>query len=275
MLRSRRSLDGCNSSVVSKEVIIRLLFGGRRNRVDMSLGRRIPSVANVTLGALKSRIGFLLLKLVVQYSIRGCFNVAAGARSSASPDLSSRLRIERVQRRDIVAADAAQAGVRDPLVPELCGVAPAPSLDRKLVFYSHRSGKLGIEIVVRLCHLNLFVGRQELMARIAIGRSRLQAFLRMTGKTHRVRRSGLERPLLQPEGVVPQILWRLGYILVIRLALRLISLMADRAAFRVALFSLRLWLRKQYLYEKTLVGLCLVLAYQVDMFIVREADSEF
>lgn len=227
-------LRGCHKRV--------LLFRCRRDCADVSFRRRILAVANVTLGALKSRISFLLRELQIQDSIGRRFYVAPGARTPARLRLSPGLRIERVQRRDIVTTGATQTGVWNPFVAELRGVAPAPLLKRQLVLYSHRGGKLRVEIIVRSRHLNLPVRRQELMACAAIGRSGLQTIRRVTGKTHDVIWSRLERALLQPECVVRQIFWRLSYVLVIRVALRLVSLMTESAALRITLFGLRLGL---------------------------------
>ena len=110
----------------------------RRDRIDMSFRRGIPAVAYVTLSALKSRISFFLLELEIQNSVRRRFDVAASARASTRLRLSSRLRIERVERRDVVTTDATQARVRNPFVAELRGVAPAPLLEHHLVLDTHR-----------------------------------------------------------------------------------------------------------------------------------------
>jgi len=99
----------------------------------MSFRRRILSVARVTFSALKTRISFLLLELEIQNSVSRRFDVATGARASTRLRLSSRLRIERVERRDVVTTDATQARVRNPFVAELRSVAPAPLLERHLV----------------------------------------------------------------------------------------------------------------------------------------------
>lgn len=203
----------------------------------MSFRRRVPAIANVTLGALKSRIRFLLLELQVEDSVGRRFDVAAGACAPARLRLSPRLRIQSVERRDVVTTHTTEARVWNPLVPELCGVTPAPPLERLLVLYSHRRGKLRVEIIVRPRRLYLPLRRQELMARGAIRRGGLQPFRCVTGKTYNVRRSRLERALLQPECIIRQIFRRLGYVLVIGVALRLVSLMADSAALRITLFG--------------------------------------
>ena len=104
----------------------------------MSFRRRILAVANVTFGALKTRISFLLLELEIQNPVRCSFDVAASARASTRLRLSPRLRIERVERRDVVTTDATQARVRNPFVAELRGVAPAPLLEHHLVLDTHR-----------------------------------------------------------------------------------------------------------------------------------------
>ena len=88
----------------------------------MSFRRRILSVANVTFSALKTRISLLLLELEIQNSVRRRFDMAASARASTRLRLSSRLRIECVERRDVVTTDATQARVRNPFVAELRGV---------------------------------------------------------------------------------------------------------------------------------------------------------
>ena len=236
-LLSRRTVCESFCSGISEDLIAGLLFCCRRDCIDMSFRRRILAVARVTLGALKTRISFLLLELEIQNPVRRCFDVAASARASTRLRLSPRLRIERVERRDVVTTDATQARVRDPFVAELRGVTPAPLLERHLVLYSHRGRKLRIEIIVRSRQLNLPIGRQELMAGCAIRRGRLQTIRRVTGKAYDVCRRRLERALLQPECIVPQILWRLGHVLVIRLTLRLVCLMADPAALRISLLG--------------------------------------
>ena len=76
----------------------------------------------------------------------------------------------------------------------------------------------------------------------AIRRSRLQPVLGVTGKTYGVGWRRLERALLQPERVLGKVLWGSGYVLFIRLTLRLISLVAHRTAFRIAFFGLALGL---------------------------------
>ena len=162
----------------------------------MSLRRRILAVAHVTFGALKTRISFLLLELEIQNSVRRRFDVAASARASTRLRLSSRLRIERVERRDVVTTDATEARVGNPFVAELRGVAPAPLLERHLVLYSHRGRKLRIEIIVRSRQLNPAIRRQEFMAGCAIRRGGLQTIRGVTGKAYDVRRSRLERALL-------------------------------------------------------------------------------
>lgn len=203
----------------------------------MSLRRRVPAIANVTLCALKRRIRFLFLELQVENSVGRRFDVAAGACAATGRRLSPGLRIQCVERRDVVTTHTTQARVWNPFVTELCGVTPAPPLERLLVLYSHRRGELRVEIIVRPRRLNLLLRRQELMARGAIRRGGLQPFRRVTGKTYNVRRSRLKRALLEPERIIRHIFRRLGYVLVIGVALRLVSLMADSAALRITLFG--------------------------------------
>src|SRR6185369_15033729 len=105
-----------------------LLFCCRRDCIDMSFRRRILAVAHMTFGALKTRISFLFLDLEIQNPVRRRFDVAASARASTRLRLSSRLRIERVKRRDVVTTYATEARVRNPFVAKLRGVAPAPLL---------------------------------------------------------------------------------------------------------------------------------------------------
>lgn len=205
----------------------------------MSFRRWVLAVANVTLRALKSRISFLLLELQVENAVGRRFDVAAAACAATRLRLSPRLRIEGVERRDVVTTHTTQTRVWNPFVPELCGVTPAPPLERLLVLYSHRRGKLRVEIIVRPRRLNLPLRRQELMARGAIRRGGLQPIRCVTGKTHNVRRSRLKRALLEPERIVRQIFWRLGYVLLIGVALRLVSIMTYRAALRITLFGFR------------------------------------
>lgn len=193
-----RGATVCESlcSVSFEDLIAGLLFCCRRDRIDMSFRRRILSVARVTFSALKTRISFLLLELEIQNSVSRRFDVATGARASTRLRLSSRLRIERVERRDVVTTDATQARVRNPFVAELRGVAPAPLLEGHLVLYTHRRGKLGIEIIVRSRQLNLPIRRQEFMASCAIRRGGLQTIRRVTGKAYDMRRRRFERALL-------------------------------------------------------------------------------
>ena len=95
----------------------------------MGFGRGLSAVVNVTLRALERRIGFFLLKLKVEYSFRGRFDVAARPRPPARPDGDFLcLLIERVHRPEVVTIRATQPRVRQPLVPEFCGVTPAPLL---------------------------------------------------------------------------------------------------------------------------------------------------
>ena len=162
----------------------------------MSFRRRVSAIANVTLRALKRRIRFLLLELQVENSVGRRFDVAAGACAATRLRLSPRLRIQRVERRDVVTTHTTQARVWNPFVPELGGVTPAPPLERLLVLYSHCRGKLRVEIIMRPRHLSLTLRRQKLMARGAVRRGGLQTFRRVTGKTYNVRRSRLERALL-------------------------------------------------------------------------------
>ena len=134
----------------------------------MSFRRRVPAIANVTLCALKRRVRFLFLELQVENSVGRRFDVAAGACAATRLRLSPGLRIQRIDRRDVVTTHTTEARVWNPFVPELCGVTPAPTLERLLVLYSHRRGKLRVEIIVRPRHLRLTLRRQELMARGAI-----------------------------------------------------------------------------------------------------------
>src|SRR6476620_4345147 len=95
---------------------------------------------------------------------------------------------------------------------------------------------------------------------------------------------GLERTLLQPKCVFRQTLWRFGDVFFIRLALRLISLVTERAAFGLAFFALRLGLLFRFLLfedggqEPNGPLDCiawLVSTYEIHVLVVRETDTKF
>lgn len=153
-----------------------------------------------------------------------------------------------------MAACAIQRRVRRPLVSELRRIAAAPLNQREAVFYPHFGGELRIKIIVR--SRNVGSCWQQLMARVTIRRrGRKAAVSRVAREAYRVsaRRSS-ERPLLQPESIVGQTFGWLRHELVIRIALRLIKLMADAAAFRVGLFA--------FAFD------------HLDVLVVREVDGE-
>lgn len=106
--------------------------------------------------------------------------------------------------------------------------------------------------------LHLSLRRQELVTGVAIGRGRREpAFLRVAGETGRMAaRRSLECASLQPESGLGQIGWRLCEEFLIRLALRLVGLMADGAALGITLFTFGITFD------------------QIDMFVVREIDAE-
>ena len=122
------------------------------------------------------------------------------------------------------------------------------------------------------------------MTGAAVRGGRLYAILCMTGETNSVCGRGLEGALLQPECLVRQILWWLSYVLFIRLALGLISLVAECATFWLTFFSLRLvllfrFILLEYSGQKP-NGLGPVIAWlnysnDVHVFVVREANAKF
>src|SRR4030095_15484448 len=179
----------------------------------------------------------LFLKLKIQNALCCRFDVTASAFAAAGFDLRSRLRIHRVERRNIVTCVTAQRCVWRPLVAELGGIPAAPPFKQEFVFYLHRRSDLWIKIIVRLIQLDLLRRRQQLMTSCAISRSRLQSFRSMASKADGMIGRCLERTLFQPERFVGQILRWLGHVFVIRFSLRLISLVANRAALWVALFA--------------------------------------
>lgn len=106
----------------------RLLFLGRRNSADMSLGRWIFPVENVTFSALEGGVCFLLIDFQIQDTVGGCFDMTPGPFARARFHLGPRSLIERVQGRDIMTARTAQARMRNPLVSKLRSISSAPSL---------------------------------------------------------------------------------------------------------------------------------------------------
>lgn len=112
--------------------------------------------------------------------------------------------------------------------------APAPLAQLGLIGDSHVGGQSWIEIGFQVRRR-----KRKFMARIALGRRRCDSRISaVASETARVAvRRGFERALFQPE-LVAEIVRRFRHILFARVALRLIGLMTNRAAFRLALLLL-------------------------------------
>src|SRR6185295_13815156 len=92
----------------------------------------------------------------------------------------------------------------------------------------------------------------------------------MAGEADRVAgRDRLERALFQPE-VIADIFRRLDDIFFARLALRLISFVANGTA----LWRRRLLLLKQHTHKQAAIAVAKIRANHIDVFVVREPDTE-
>src|SRR5689334_22108599 len=92
----------------------------------------------------------------------------------------------------------------------------------------------------------------------------------MTGEADWVtRRDRFERALLQPE-VVADVFRRFYDILFARLALRLVSLVANGTT----LWRRRVLCLEQHAHEQAAIALAKIHSHHVDVFVMREADRE-
>lgn len=241
---------------------IHKLFSRLLDRFRVRRRNRQFAVCDMALHALKPRVFFARVHLVVQRSavVRSRRDVTHIAR----PDSDFfRRRVERVDRRRVVTGRAFHIGVTRKLVPEGGGrIAPPPREHHHPIFDLHRRGDARVEIGFRFRRAQFMTGR-------AIGRRRRNSRIRrMTCKTGRVRGGrGLESSLFEPERIA-QFIGRLHGVFVRAVALRLVSLMTNRAA-RLGRAAFRARGEKERAARR---ARNFVLADDIDVFVVRKED---
>src|SRR5689334_3396158 len=183
----------------------------------------------MTLDTLKRGVLFLLIDLVVQYSLVVCFDVTAAA-AAARLDRNEGALIERVHHRRVVAFGTTDISMDLEFVAITSRAPVRPFSEHHPIGDAHRCRQARIEVAQRLGGW-----RRKLVTRRAVFRRRRDSrVVVMTTGTRRVADGrSLECPLLQPERIVRQILRRAGNELVSRLSLRLISLVADGTTLRL------------------------------------------
>ncbi len=240
----------------------------------MIFGNTFLAQNDVALRANKCRILFLLSDLEIQNAaVICCSRDVTSFGATTRPDGNfHRFRIDRIERRYVMTAQAIQVRVLPAFVTKRAGRnSLAPSCEYDSVCNPHVSSQLWIEIdfQARLC-------RQELVANIAVlwlGRN--SGICIVTGEADRMTVwDGFECAFLQPK-LVAQIFRRLRHVFITGIALRLISLVTDGTAlWRFVLF---LFLER-HRHEPT-AGIFFrtrrVKADDIDVLVMRKPDDKF